>query len=138
MRDTNMAEQGMHGASVRLVGDPLNALVIAGNQGLKDQNFRTSLREMHENKVPLLQIVENLGLDGDMSPEVRLLLENLTPGVVDDIRQAMLDMLDRQEQIMPLDCAVTEQQLDGGTGVQVEVVMKGNKRTVQARPTTAA
>lgn len=129
-----MAEQGMHGASARLVGDPLNALVIAGNQGLKDPDFRSRLRDMHEHKVSLVQIVEQLGLDGDMSPEVRQILEDLSPQVVDDIRKAMLDMLDRQDHTMPLDCTVSQEQLDSGTGVVVQVVTTDDRRTVQARP----
>jgi hypothetical protein len=125
-----------HSRQGTLVGDPVNSLVLAGNEGLKDPNFRSSLRQMHENKVPLVQIVENLGLDGDMSPQVRQILEDLDPTVVDGIRQAMLAMLDRQDQTMPLACTVTQQQLDAGTPVVVEVVTADNKRTVQARPST--
>jgi hypothetical protein len=132
-----MVDRHAHGASAHLVGDPLNALVIAGNQALGDPNFRASLREMHETKVPLVQIVENLGLDGDMSPQVRQVLENLGPDVVEGIRQAMLDMLDRQDQTMPLDCTVTQQQLDAGTPVVVQVVTEDNKRTVKARTATS-
>jgi hypothetical protein len=133
-----MAEQGTHGATVRLVGDPLSGLVIAGNERLKDQTFRTRLREMHENKAPLVQIVEDLGLGGDLTPQLRKILEGLSPATVDDIRRAMLDMLDRQEQTMPLDCSVTEEQLDGGAAVQVQVVTTDNKRVVQARVATSA
>jgi hypothetical protein len=48
----------------------------------------------------------------------------------------MLAMLDRQDQTMPLACTVTQQQLDAGTPVVVEVVTADNKRTVQARPST--
>jgi uncharacterized ParB-like nuclease family protein len=125
-----------HATHGTLVGDPLNALVVAGNQGLKDPNFRSSLRQMHENKVPLVQIVENLGLDGDMSPQVRQILEDLDPKVVDGIRQAMLEMLDGEDQTMPLACTVTQQQLDAGTSVVVQVVTADNKRTVQATPST--
>jgi hypothetical protein len=130
-------QDGQHqGRQGTLVGDPLNGLVVAGNQGLKDPNFRSSLRDMHENKVPLVQIVENLGLDGDMSPQVRQILEDLDPAVVDGIRQAMIDMLDRQDQTMPLACTVTQQQLDAGTPVVVQVVTTDNKRTVQATPSS--
>jgi hypothetical protein len=123
-----------HSRQGTLVGDPVNSLVLASNESLKDPNFRSSLRQMHENNLPLVQIVENLGLDGDMSPQVRQILAGLDPNVVDGIRQAMLEMLDREDQTMPLACTVTQQQLDAGTPVVVRVVTADNKRTVQARP----
>lgn len=81
--------------------DPSCALVIAVNAQLGDKHFRASIRHMHNQGYPLVKMVEDLGLDDDMSPALRSILENLSPEVVDGIRRATLDMLDRDERILP-------------------------------------
>jgi hypothetical protein len=71
--------------------------VSAVNSQLGDKHFRASVRHMHQQGYPLVKMVEALGLDDDLSPELRTAIGNLSPEVVDDIRNTTLQMLDRAE-----------------------------------------
>ena len=119
--------------------DPGNALIIAANEGLEDEDFRTSVREMHAQGYPLTKMVEALGLDHAMSPPVLKILESLSPEVVDGIRKATLDMLDRTDPNyhMPVDCNVTDAELDAGVPVEVEVLDESGTPTIHVRPAPA-
>jgi hypothetical protein len=77
--------------------DASSAFVIAVNSQLGDKDFRDSIRQMHHQGYPLVKMVEALGLDDDMSPASRQTLEHLSPEVVDRIRAATLELLDRVE-----------------------------------------
>ena len=85
--------------------DPTNALVIAVNAQLSDKHFRDSLRTMHDASYPLVKMLEDLGLEEDTSPALQRILATLAPEVVEGIRQATLDMLDRGEQALPVSWA---------------------------------
>ena len=114
--------------------DPTNALVIAVNSQLSDKHFRKSLREMHDAGYPLVKMVEVLGLEEDMSPAMLELLANLSPQVVDGIRRATLDMLDREEQTLPVSWGLTEAEFDRGVPVDVEIVETERGRVIRVRP----
>ena len=57
--------------------------------------FRDRIRELHANQTPLVDMVVELGLEGQMTPEIRAIVERLPEKVVAAIRQATIDMLDR-------------------------------------------
>jgi hypothetical protein len=103
------------------------------NARLADDGFRQQIRTMHAAQTPLLDMVEALGLTGEMSGEVRAILEGLGKDQVEGIRSATLEMLDRAENEMPLDCNLSQTEIDAGASVTVSVVDDGGKRTVKVR-----
>jgi len=113
---------------------PNSPIVIAANQGLLDPNFRDSVRQMHAEGYPLTKMVEALGLDDELIEPVRTLLDNLSPDVVEGIRQATLAMLDTTNYVMPLDCTVTDAELNAGVKAEVEVLPENGVQTIHVRP----
>ncbi len=113
---------------------PTNALVMATNRGLASEDFRASVRQMHAEGYPLVKMVEALGLEDDMTARIREILNGLAPDVVEGIRQATLEMLDSTEYMMPLDCTVTDSELDQGVPVEVEVLPEDGVDTIHVRP----
>lgn len=113
---------------------PANALVMAVNKSLADKDFRDSIRQMHAEGYPLVKMVEDLGLEDDMTKRIREILEQLPAGVVQGIRDATIEMLDSSDYVMPLDCTVTDSELDAGIPVDVEVVPESGKETIHVRP----
>jgi hypothetical protein len=103
------------------------------NSRLADDGFRQQIRTMHADQMPLVDMVEALGLTQEMSGEVRAILAGLGKAEVDGIRRATLEMLDRAENQMPLDCDLSQTEIDGGENVVVSVVDEGGKRTVRVR-----
>jgi hypothetical protein len=88
-------------------------LLIATDAALADPNFRASLRQMHAEGYPLVQIVEALGLDDDMSERVRRLMESLPDNAVAEIRTAVLTMLDGGDfRMLPVVSTVQAADLD--------------------------
>ena len=94
-------------------------LLIAANAALADPNFRASVRQMHAEGYPLVQMVGALGLDDDMSDRVRRILESMTDEEVAGIRAAVLAMLDGKDYTMPVVCTVAASDLDKPVSVQV-------------------
>jgi hypothetical protein len=115
---------------------PGDALVSAANAALADPNVRESVKQMHAEGYGLVQMVEALGLDDDMSGPIRRILEGLSPEAVTGIREAMLAMLATDAPEMPLDCAVTKSDLDAGVRVQVGVAPVKGTPTIQVRRAT--
>jgi hypothetical protein len=113
---------------------PGNVLVVAANAGLADPNFRASVRQMHAEGYPLVKMVEALGLEDDMTKRIRQILENLPKNVVEGIRRATLDMLDSGVYEIPLDCTVTDGELESGVPVDVEVEREQGRPTIHVRP----
>jgi hypothetical protein len=116
---------------------PSDPLVSAVNQALKNADVRASIRQMHEQGYPLVKMVEDLGLEDELTTEIRQIVVNLSPKVVEEIRQATLQMLDEVDKAegrdknyaMPLECLITTQKLESGVPVDVEV------KSVDGRPT---
>ncbi len=106
-------------------------LVLAANAGFADPQFRETVREMHRQEYPLLRMVTDLGLDDELTAEIRSVLEGLSPEVVAGIRASTLAMLDREEQALPLDCSVDPGELQRGVPVAVEVNEVGGTDTIQ-------
>lgn len=113
---------------------PSNPLVMATNKSLADKNFRDSVRQMHAENYPLVAMVDALGLEDDMTARIREILENLPEDVVEGIRKATLEMLDSADYVMPLDCTVTDAELEKGVPVDVEVVPEDGRPTIHVRP----
>jgi hypothetical protein len=78
-------------------------LVVATNQALTDSDVQAQVRQMHADDMPLLDMVDALGLGDFMTDEIRAVLQDLSPDVVAGIRQATLDALDAGRTEMPLD-----------------------------------
>jgi hypothetical protein len=104
------------------------ALVVATNEALTDPDVQEQVRQMHAKGTPLLEMVDKLNLAGDMTPEIRAVIESLSPDVVAGIRQATLATLDNGGTEMPIDCGITDAQL--ASGVDVDVVQS----TIHVRP----
>ena len=113
---------------------PSNALVMAANKALASADFRESVRQMHAEGYPLVKMVEALGLEDDMTARIREILEQLPDEVVGEIRKATLEMLDSADYVMPLDCTVTDAELQEGIPVDVEVLPEDGKETIHVRP----
>ena len=113
--------------------DPSTALIVAVNAHLGDRHFRDSVRGMHRQSYPLVKMIEALGLEDDMSPAVREILENLSPNVVDGIRLATLEMLDRADCRLLLSCGVTDAGLDHGVAADLEIVETASACTIEVR-----
>jgi hypothetical protein len=113
---------------------PGNPLVMAANAGLADPNFRASVRQMHAEGYPLVKMVDALGLEEDMTTRIKRILEGLAPDVVEGIRRATLDMLDTTVYEMPLNCTVTDAELEAGVPVHVEVEPEQGRPTIHVRP----
>ncbi len=107
-------------------------IVQASNEALRDPGVRARVREMHAADTPLLDMVDALDLADEMSPEIRAVIQGLSPDVVASIRQAMLDMLDNDETVMPIECGMSDAEL--ASGVDVDVVQSRARLTVQVRP----
>lgn len=120
------------------LGIPTNALVMAANKSLADKDFRESVRQMHAEQYPLVDMVDALGLEEDMSARIRQILEGLSDDVVEGIRKATLEMLDSKDYVMPLDCNVTDAELEKGIPVDVEVLPEDGKQTIHVRPTVSS
>ena len=110
---------------------PSDALVVSANAALADPNVQASIREMHAQGLPLVQMVEALGLGGTMSARIREILEGLPPDVVEGIRQATLTALQEPLPTLPVDCRLTEPQIQ--QPVVVDVVPEGGAPTIRVQ-----
>ena len=113
---------------------PSNPLVMASNKALANKDFRDSVRQMHAEGYPLVKMVEALGLEDDMTDRIRQILTDLPTDVVEGIRQATIEMLDSADYVMPLDCTVTDAELEDGVPVDVEVLPEEGIETIHVRP----
>jgi hypothetical protein len=109
-------------------------LVQATNQALTSSQVQAQVREMHAEGRPLLEMVDALGLGGNLTPEIRAVLQDLSPDVIAGIRQATLDALDNGRTQMPLACGITDAELEGDADVNVEVVQASVGPTILVLP----
>ncbi len=113
---------------------PSDSLVSATNVALADKNFRDSVRQMHAANYPLVDMVDALGLEDDMTTEIRQLLEDLPADVVDGIRKATIEMLDSANYVMPLRCAITDSEIQNGVPIEVSVLPELGRHQIHIRP----
>lgn len=112
---------------------PGDALVVAANAALADPNVRKSVRQMHADGYALVQMVEALGLDDEMSDRIRQIVDELPQSAVDGIREATVAMLETSQFALPLDCSVTEAQIASGAPVEVDVSQESGTPTIRVR-----
>ena len=99
-----MGRSGLQGKTRHIDGVlPTRELLIAANAVLPTRISGRSVKQMHAEGYPLVQMVEALGLDDDMSARIREILESLPDDVVAGIRTATLAMLDRGDYSLPVD-----------------------------------
>ena len=114
---------------------PPTQLVTTANAALADPAIRASVRELHAQGAPLVDMVMALGLGASMTAQMRAVVESLPADAVEGIRSATLAMLDRGEQAMPLDCTITDDQVNQGVTVVVAIVDE-TVPTIRVRQTT--
>ena len=103
--------------------NPGGGLITLINAQLRaEPTFAQQIRAMHAASVPLLDMVDQLGLTNTMSDQVRSVVEQLSSSDVEAIRQATLEMLDRDEDQMPVDCNLSQPDIDSGQPVSVSVI----------------
>jgi hypothetical protein len=112
---------------------PGGGLLTAINSRLQLTTFRDQIRTLHAAEAPLLEMVDALDLAPEMSPAVRAVVAALDDATVAGIRQATLDMLNRAENEMPVDCNMTEAEIDAGQRVGVSVIGGANGLVIQVR-----
>jgi hypothetical protein len=112
---------------------PGGGLVATVNTRLGNEVFRENVRTLHAQGASLLDMVDQLGLAPLMTDPVRAAVANLPEETVAAIRQATLDMLDRAETQMPLDCDIEQSEIDGGTPVDVNVVDDAGASVITVR-----
>jgi hypothetical protein len=115
---------------------PSSALVSAVNRSLADPSFRDLIREMHAAQRPLIEMVVDLGLDADMTDEIREILQSLPDETVEEIRRATLEMLDRGEETMPVDCQVSDLDVSAGVPVDVDVADEASGSVIRVTRAT--
>ncbi len=113
---------------------PSNSLVQAANTALTSKDFRDSVRHMHDAGYPLVDMVEALGLEEEMTERIREILLDLPDEAVAGIRQATLEMLDSGTFVMPLACLVTDAELKAGVPVAVDVGPEKGVDTIHIHP----
>lgn len=121
------------------VGD---GIVTEGDKVLKDPRVRERVAEMHERKVPFVEMIEELGLTRYLTPAVKEVIENLPPEVVEQIRQSILSVIDSDDitekekpgvPVMPIDCTLVDGDPRGGARVSV-----ADARVIRIRPAAGA
>jgi hypothetical protein len=100
------------------------------NTRLTDTAFRDKIRTLHANQTPLVEMVVELGLAAQMTPPVRAVVERLGTSEVAAIRQATIDMLDRAENKLPVECDLTQDAIDSGTPVAVSIISVDHVSTI--------
>jgi hypothetical protein len=98
-----------------------------------DDAFRQQIRDLHARQAPLIEMVEALGLQAQMSDAVRKIVAGLDAAQVDGIRKATLEMLDRAGNQMPVDCNLSQTEIDRGAPVTVAVVDEKGVDMIQVR-----
>ncbi len=117
---------------------PSNTLVMAANKSLSNKDFRESVRQMHAEGYPLVDMVEALGLEDDMTERIREILVDLPADVVVGIRKATLEMLDSGNFVMPLECSITDTELEARVPVDIEVSPEQGTETIRIRSIAAS
>jgi len=110
--------------------DPLYQAVTAA---LADPATRDSVRQMYADGYSLLQMVQALGLDDDMSARVQAIVAGIPDDVVSAIRQLTLDVLANDGNVLPLNCTMTEAQLQATTPAVTVQTIDGTA-TIMVQP----
>lgn len=116
--------------------DSGGSLITMINARLADDSFRQQVLAVLTTDTTFVDMVEALGLAGEMSDPVRRIVESLPKGVVAEIRVAVTEALDRGQNTMPVDCNLSQTEIDAGPAVKVSVVDEAGSPTIRVRSTT--
>jgi hypothetical protein len=118
--------------------DAGGGLITMINAQLADDAFRQRVLDVLATDTTFVGMVEELGLAPEMSDAVRQIVEALPASVVAEIRVAVTENLDAGGRTMPVDCNLSQTEIDGGAPVSVAVVDEGGNPTIQVRSTSGA
>jgi hypothetical protein len=103
------------------------------NARLADDSFRQQVLAVLATDATFVDMVEALGLAGEMSDQVRGIVESLPKDVVAKIRAAVTQTLERGQNTMPVDCNLSQNEIDAGAAVTVSVVDEAGSPMVRVR-----
>lgn len=113
--------------------DSGGALITMINARLSDDGFRQQVLAVLATDTSFVDMVEALGLAGEMSDQVRRIVESLPADVVAEIRTAVTETLDRGQSTMPVDCNLSQTEIDRGASVTVSVVDEAGNPMIRVR-----
>lgn len=117
--------------------DSGGGLITMINSRLADDAFRQQVIELNATDMTFVGMVEALGLAVEMSDAVRQIVENLPANVVAEIRAATTHALTAGESVMPVDCNLSQTDIDRGAPVTVAVVDEAGNPTIRVRSATS-
>jgi len=112
---------------------PNNPLVVAANALVKKPATQQRIRDLYAQNKSLVEMVDDLGLQPYLTDELRQLLTNLTPDVVDGIRSATFAMFANGGKSLPLNCDVTDADLADHVPVVVSVDQINGQPVIRCR-----
>jgi hypothetical protein len=108
-------------------------LITMINSRLADDAFRQQVVEILATDTTFVGMVETLGLAQEMSDAVRRIVESLPAPVVAEIRAAVTESLNAGTRTMPVDCNLSQTEIDRGAPVSVAVVDESGSPTIRVR-----
>ena len=96
--------------------DAGGGLITMINSQLTDDAFRQRVLAVLATDTTFVGMVEELGLAVEMSDAVRRIVEGLPPNVVADIRTAVTQTLNAGQVTMPVDCNLSQTEIDRCAG----------------------
>lgn len=118
--------------------DAGGGLITMINAQLADDAFRQQVLAVLATDTTFVGMVEELGLAPEMSDAVRQIVEGLPSNVVAEIRVAVTQTLNAGRRTMPVDCNLSQTEIDGGAPVTVAVVDEAGSPTIRVRSTSAS
>lgn len=112
------------------------ALITMINARLADDAFRQRVLEVLTTDTTFVGMVEALGLAAEMSDAVKTIVENLPPRVEAEIRAAVTASINAGQRTMPVDCNLSQTEIDRGAPVTVSVVEEAGNPTIRVRSST--
>jgi hypothetical protein len=113
--------------------DAGGGLVTMINARLADNAFRQQVLDVLATDRPFVDIVATLGLAGEMSDAVRRIVERLPADVVAEIRTGMIATLRGGRSTLPVDCNLSQTEIDRGAAVDVTLVDEAGTPTIRVR-----
>jgi hypothetical protein len=111
-------------------------LITIINSPLADDAFRQHVLDVLATDATFVGMVETLGLAREMSDAVRRIVENLPAPVVAEIRAAVTESLNAGTRTMPVDCNLSQTEIDRPAPVSVAVVDEAGSPTIRVRSST--
>ena len=118
--------------------DAGGGLITMINSRLADDAFRQQVLAVLATDTTFVGMVEELGLAVEMSDAVRQIVEALPAKVVAEIRAAVTETLNAGQRTMPVDCNLSQTEIDRGAPVSVAVVDEAGNPTIRVRSTPSS